>query len=54
MVTYKSPDLECELTCEPGSDRSCSKILQGVVKAVGCTYPIYTMTEYVLDRQLLS
>lgn len=35
MVTYKSPDLECELTCEPGSDRSCSKILQGVVKAVG-------------------
>lgn len=38
MVTYTSPDLSCELTCVPGSDRSCSKILDGVVKAVGSTW----------------
>ena len=35
LVTYTSPDLQCELTCTVGSDRSCSKMLDGIVKTVG-------------------
>lgn len=35
MVTYTSPDLSCELTCVVGQDRTCSMMLQRVVKAVG-------------------
>lgn len=34
VVTYTSPDLECELTCTLGADRSCSKALDGIVKMV--------------------
>lgn len=35
IVTYTSPDLSCELTCVVGQDRTCSIMLQRVVKAVG-------------------
>lgn len=35
MVTYTSPDLSCELTCVVGQDRTCSTMLQRVVKTVG-------------------
>jgi hypothetical protein len=34
-VTYTSPDLSCELVCVVGQDRTCSGMLQRVVKTVG-------------------
>ncbi|TFJ80537.1 hypothetical protein NSK_008113 [Nannochloropsis salina CCMP1776] len=34
-VTYTSPDLSCALTCVVGEDRSCTSILERVVKTVG-------------------
>ena len=36
-VTYTSPDLSCELTCVVGQDRTCSAVLERVVKTVGAT-----------------